>query len=141
MHLSDVKPDSESEKSEFLDDEDSDNVESGDDKEVDKNAYSAFSFCQFADEDEPSNWENDSSPGIRKNENESVFSSGRSSGRIDGMDLPSSFQRPRFQTMVLSYIHLVCVIQHSKLFIRSPRIYVRIRSWAQNSADKSSKIG
>jgi len=48
-----------------------------------------------------------------------VFSSGRSSCRIDGMDLPPSFQRQRFQAMLLlSYIHLVCVIQHNTLFVR-----------------------
>jgi len=62
MHLGNEKSDSESEKSEFCDEEDSDSVESGDDNEVDKNAYSAFSFCQFTGEGEPSNWGNDGSP-------------------------------------------------------------------------------
>ena len=53
MHIGSEKSNSESEKSEFWDEEDSDSVESGDDNEVDKNAYSAFSFCQFTGEGEP----------------------------------------------------------------------------------------
>ena len=58
MHLGTELSDSESDN-EFSDDEDSDSGESGDDNEVDKNAYSAFSFCQFTGDGEPSNWDND----------------------------------------------------------------------------------
>ena len=43
-------------------DSDSDSVESGDDNEVGKNAYSVFSFWQFTGEEEPSNWDNDGPP-------------------------------------------------------------------------------
>jgi len=58
MHLGNQLSDSDSEN-ELWDD---DSVESGDDNEVGKNAYSVFSFWQFTGEEEPSNWDNDGPP-------------------------------------------------------------------------------